>query len=71
MKRIICAVISVLMILSSCAFYAFAAEKSGATFAVDEIYRSAERMDSQPHTYEAWVKVYEDFYKTPLVYAKS
>ena len=57
MKRIICAVISVLMIISTFAFSINAAEKSGVTFAVDELYRTAQRLDKHPHTYEAWVKV--------------
>ena len=57
MKRIICAVISVLMILSLCAFYAFAAEKSGAVFAVNEYYRSEKTLPKHPHTFEAWIKV--------------
>ncbi|MBO5971135.1 MAG: metallophosphoesterase [Clostridia bacterium] len=57
MKRIICAVISVLMIISTFAFFINAAEKSGVTFAVDELYRTAQRLDKHPHTYEAWVKV--------------
>ena len=57
MKRIICAVISVLMIISTFAFSINAAEKSGVTFAVDELYRTASRLDKHPHTYEAWVKV--------------
>ncbi len=57
MKRIICTFIAVLMILSSFAFPADAAEESGAVFEVDELYRTSERLSSQPHTYEAWVKV--------------
>ncbi len=57
MKRIICAVISVLMIISTFAFSISAAEKSGTVFAVDEFYRTAQRLDKHPHTYEAWVKV--------------
>ena len=59
MKRFICAVISVLMILSSFTFLATAADpdKKGRAFAVDEIYRTAERLEKQPHTYEAWIKV--------------
>lgn len=57
MKRIISLVISVLMIISTFAFSVNAAERSGATFAVDELYRTETRLDSQPHTYEAWVKV--------------
>ena len=57
MKRIICAVISVLMIISTFAFSINAAEKSGTVFAVDELYRTASRLDKHPHTYEAWVKV--------------
>ena len=57
MKRIICAVISVLMIISTFAFSINAAEKSGTIFAVDELYRTASRLDKHPHTYEAWVKV--------------
>jgi len=32
-------------------------ERTGRKFAVDEYYRTAERLDKQPHTYEAWVKV--------------
>ncbi len=57
MKRIICAVISVLLIISSFTFFAAAAEKSGATFAVDEFYRSAKTLPKHPHTFEAWIKV--------------
>ena len=57
MKRIISLVISVLMIISTFAFSINAAEKSGVTFAVDELYRTAQRLDKHPHTYEAWVKV--------------
>lgn len=57
MKRIVCLLISGIMILSLFAMSAGAAEKSGAVFEVDELYRTAERLDAQPHTYEAWVKV--------------
>ncbi len=57
MKRIFCLLISVIMILSLFAMPAGAAEKSGAVFEVDELYRTAERLSAQPHTYEAWVKV--------------
>ena len=59
MKRIICILISALMILSSFAFLANAADpaRTGRSFAVDEFYRTAERLSLQPHTYEAWVKV--------------
>lgn len=57
MKRIVCLLISAIMILSLFAMPAGAAEKSGAVFEVDELYRTADRLDAQPHTYEAWVKV--------------
>ncbi len=57
MKRIFCLLISAIMMLSLFAMPAGAAEKSGAVFEVDELYRTAERLSSQPHTYEAWVKV--------------
>lgn len=57
MKRIVCLLISAIMILSLFAMPAGAAEKSGAVFAVDELYRTAQRLDKHPHTYEAWVKV--------------
>ncbi len=57
MKRIFCLLISAIMILSLFAMPAGAAERSGAVFAVDELYRTAQRLDKHPHTYEAWVKV--------------
>lgn len=59
MKRTICILISALMILSSFTFLANAADpaRTGRAFALDELYRTAERLDKQPHTYEAWVKV--------------
>ena len=57
MKRIICTLISALMIISFFAFPSAAADKSGTVFAVDEFYRTAKRLDKHPHTYEAWVKV--------------
>lgn len=57
MKRIVCLLISAIMILSLFAMPAGAAEKSGAVFEVDELYRTAASLSAQPHTYEAWVKV--------------
>lgn len=57
MKRIVCLMISAIMTLSLFAMPAGAAERSGAVFEVDELYRTSERLDAQPHTYEAWVKV--------------
>ncbi len=57
MKRFVSILISALMIISLFAFPSAAAERSGAVFAVDELYRTASRLESQPHTYEAWVKV--------------
>jgi len=57
MKRMVCLLISAIMILSLFAMPAGAAERSGAVFEVDELYRTAERLDAQPHSYEAWVKV--------------
>lgn len=57
MKRIVCLLISAIMILSLFAMPAGAAEKSGVTFAVDELYRTSQSLDKHPHTYEAWVKV--------------
>lgn len=57
MKRIISLVISVLMIISTFVFSVNAAERSGATFAVDEFYRTEKTLGKHPHTFEAWVKV--------------
>ena len=42
MKRIVCLLISAIMILSLFAMPAGAAERSGAVFEVDEFYRTAE-----------------------------
>ena len=47
MKRIISLVIAVLMIISTFVFSVNAAERSGVTFAVDELYRTETRLDSQ------------------------
>ena len=57
MKRIISLVIAVLMIISTFVFSVNAAERSGATFAVDEFYRTEKTLGKHPHTFEAWVKV--------------
>ena len=57
MKRIVCLMISAIMTLSLFAMPAGAAERSGVTFAVDELYRTSQSLDKHPHTYEAWVKV--------------
>ena len=57
MKRTICLIISVVMILSSLTFFTAAADKSGAIFAVDEFYRTEKTLGKHPHTFEAWIKV--------------
>ena len=57
MKRVICVLIAFLMILSTLALTAGAADKSGAVFAVDEFYRTEKTLPKHPHTFEAWIKV--------------
>ncbi len=46
-----------LLITALWAFPVNAAERSGATFEVDELYRSDERLGAHPHTFESWIKV--------------
>ncbi len=57
MKRTLSLILAFLFIMGLSVFPVNAAERSGATFKVDELYRSAERLGAHPHTFESWIKV--------------
>lgn len=57
MKRVLSAVLAIIMIACLLPISANAEERQGAKFAVDEYYRSTEKLSKVPHTFEAWIKV--------------
>ena len=57
MKKTISLMLALVFVLGLVFVPANAAEKSGATFAVNEFYRSEKTLEKHPHTFEAWIKV--------------
>ena len=57
MKRILCAILVVIMLAGICVFPIGADEIVGIKFEVDELYRTSTALSAHPHTFEAWVKV--------------
>ena len=57
MKKAISLILTLVFVLGTLFIPANAAEKSGASFAVNEFYRSERTLPKHPHTFEAWIKV--------------
>ncbi len=60
MKRILSAILALILMAGICVFPTYAADEAGVRFEVDELYRSADALTKHPHTFEAWVKVDKD-----------
>lgn len=57
MKRVLCAILALIMMAGICIFPIGAADEAGVRFEVDELYRSNNNLSKHPHTFEAWVQV--------------
>jgi len=57
MKRVLSAILALIMMAGICIFPIGAADEAGVRFEVGELYRSTNALSKHPHTFEAWVTV--------------